>query len=215
VRLDELVDNLQSMSGQGEGQSKFTDSNPKDGEKEVGEMKNQQQSLKEQMKQMIQQMKEGQNDGMGGKEMVKMLSEREQLRRALEELRNSGKLGENAKKKVQDAERMMEEVEKDIIYNRVNDVTIQKEEWIQTRLLEAESAEKEREKEEVRVSQEFKGTVNPENLPLWKDKDGRESELGRTMNYSDIKLKQFYQDRYKSYLKILNKKKSEDKVPSY
>ena len=45
---------------------------------------------------------------------------------------------------------MMEEVEKDIIYNRVNDVTIQKEEWIQTRLLEAESAEKEREKEKGR-----------------------------------------------------------------
>jgi len=146
---------------------------------------------------------------------VKMLSQREQLRRALEELRNSGKIGEGAKKKIQDAERMMEEVEKDIIYNKVNDVTIQKEEWIQTRLLEAESAEKEREKEEIRVSQEFKGIVNPENLPVWKEKEGRDKELGRTMNYSDIKLKQFYQDRYKSYLKRLNKKKNENKIPSY
>jgi hypothetical protein len=214
VRLDELIDNIESMSGEGDGKSKFTDSNPKEGAKKVGDMKQRQQSLKEQMKKMIEDMKgkEG-KDGKGGERMVKMLSEREQLRRALEELRNSGQIGENAKKKIREVENMMDEVEKDIIYNRVSDVTVQKEEWIQSRLLEAEQAEKEREEEKIRISQEFKGTLNPEELPSWKEFENLENKVGRTMNYSDIKLKEFYQSKYKSYLKRLNKEKNGSKVP--
>ncbi len=213
VRLDELLDNLNAMSGEGGGESKFKDSNPKPSSKKIGESREKQESLKNQMKQMIQEMKNGMKQGQGGKEMVKMLSEREQLRRALEELRNSGGVGESTKKKLREVENMMEQVEQDIIYNRVDDATISKEEWIQTRLLEAETAEKEREQENKRVSKEFKGVFEAEDLPKWVDFENVNKESGKTLNYSDIKLKEFYRQKYNEYLERLNQRKNGNKIP--
>ena len=208
VRLDELLRNIQAMQGEGEGKNQFTDSNPKDGGKKISEMKGMQESMKEQMKQMIQQMKSGSKSGNGSQEMVKMLSEREQLRKALEELRNSGSIGKDAKDKLNDAQQMMEEVEKDIIYNRLTEQTIKKEEWIQTRLLEAESAEKERDQEETRVSNEYKGSGEKNDLPGWKTIQPKVSGSDRNNQYPEVKLRPYYQEKFRSYLKNLNKEKN-------
>lgn len=205
VRLDELVENIQSMSGQGEGAQSFTDSKPKDGAEKMGDMREQQQSLKEQMKGMIQKMKEGKKGSGGKKELAKMLAEREMLRQQLEQLRNSGLLGDKAKQKLDDVHKMMENVEEDIIYNRVSDHTISKEEWIQTRLLEAETAEKEREKENKREATEFRGDFDPNNIPAWKEIENEQKQQSDMMKYNEFKLKEYYRIKYQEYLKKIKK----------
>ncbi len=207
VRLDELIDQLQAMSGKGEGAQSFTDSKPKEGADQLGEMKQKQQSLKEQMKGMIQRMKDG-NKGEGGKkELARMLAQREMLRQQLEQLRNSGLLGDKARKKLDDVQNMMEEVEKDLIYDKVNEQTIAKEEWIQTRLLEAENAEKEREKENKREASEFRGDYKLDDIPAWKEIEKEQKQQTDQMKYSEFKLKEYYRKKYQEYLKRINLKK--------
>jgi len=206
VRLDELVENIQAMSGEGEGAQSFTDSKPKDGAKKMGEMREQQQSLKEQLKGMIQKMKDGKKGSGGKKQLGKMLAEREMLKQQLDQLRNSGLLGGKAKQKLNDVQKMMEEVEKDIIYNRVNEHTVNKEEWIQTRLLEAETAEKEREKENKREATEFKGGFDPLNIPAWKEIEIEQKSQSDLMKYNEFKLKEYYSKKYQKYLKRIHKK---------
>ena len=207
VRLDELVENIQAMSGQGEGAQSFTDSKPKEGADQIGEMREKQQSLKEQLKGMIQKMKEGAEGSGGKKELARMLSEREMLRQQLEQLRNSGLLGDNARQKLDDIQNMMEEVEKDIIYDRVSDHTISKEEWIQTRLLEAETAEKERERENKREATEFRGDFDPAEIPGWEEIEKDQKQQTDLMKYNDFKLKEYYRIKYHEYLKRIKKGK--------
>ena len=76
----------------------------------------------------------------------------EMMRKALEQILQGGGLGKEAKDKANEALNMMKEVEKDIIYNRLGDHTLEKDNWITTKLLEAENAERERENENRRES---------------------------------------------------------------
>ena len=131
--------------------------------------------------------------------MAKMLGEREMMRKAAERLSQEGVLGNDAKERLMQAIEMMKEVERDIVYDRLGDHTAEKDEWIRTRLLEAENAEKERENDNRRESKEFKGeykTVN-ENM----DRIVEPNKLYRqTLKYKELKLKKFYQERYQKFI---------------
>ncbi len=209
VRLDEMINSLEAMSGKGNSGSSFTDSKPKDGGEQMGEMRGKQNALKEQLKGMIKQMKSGkQSGGKGqGKEMARMLAEREMLRQALEQLKNSGSVGNEAQGKINEVQRMMEDVEKDIIYDRVSDITVAKEEWIQSRLLEAEKAEKERDKENKREAEEFKGKLSKEDPSFWEDIEEENRKQAQIMRFQDVKLKSYYKKKYNRYIEKLNNKK--------
>jgi hypothetical protein len=207
VRIDEMVQSLemQSSSSSG-GQSGFTDSKPKSGQEELSSMKDKQKSLKQQLEGMIQQMKKG--NGVKDKEgLAKQLAEREMMRRALERLKNSGELGQDAQKKLTEIEKMMEEVEKDIIYDRLGDHTIMREKMIETRLLEAEQAEMERENENIREAEEFRGTIKAPEMKIWEDFEREKKKSLELMKYRDIKLKEFYRKKYFDYLEQLEKQK--------
>ena len=137
-----------------------------------------------------------------------MLAEREMLRQALEKLQNSGELGEPAKGKLNEIQQLMEEVEKDIIYRRVGEHTIMREKMIETKLLEAEQAEMEREMENKRESTEFKGMLNPPDQKVWEEFEKEKKKTIELMKYRDIKLKEFYRLKYFDYLEQLEKQKN-------
>jgi len=208
VRLDELVQGMENQAGSGGGKGNFTDSKPKSGKEQMGEMKEKQQSLKQQLQGMIQQMKQGEKQGKSNKELARMLAEREMLRQAMEKLQNSGELGEPAKGKLNEIQQLMEEVEKDIIYRRVGEHTIMREKMIETKLLEAEQAEMEREMENKRESTEFKGMINPPDQKVWEEFEKEKKKTIELMKYRDIKLKEFYRLKYFDYLEQLEKQKN-------
>ena len=100
---------------------------------------------------------------------------------------------------------MMDEVEKDIIYKRLSDNTLAKDEWIQTRLLEAEKAEKEREEDNIRKATEFKGELKADDPEMWKEYNRVVKRQQDIMKYQEIKLKEYYKKKYLKYLEILER----------
>lgn len=209
VKLDELIRSMQNAKGSGKGDKGFTDSKkPKDGDQsgseKLGKSKATQESLKEQLKSAIQKMKSGANGKKDREGLAKMLGEREMMRKALEQLTQGGGLGEEARKKANDALNMMKEVEKDIIYNRLSDQTMEKDNIIKTRLLEAENAEKERENENRRESKEFKGSFEPNIKDPGKVADQNKA-LEQMLKYNELKLKKFYQEKYQKYIESTKK----------
>jgi hypothetical protein len=207
ISLDEIVQSSQMQSGEGGGKSQFTDSKPQSGKDKVGEMKQQQQSLKQQLEGMIQQMKGEKGKKRDKKGLAKMLADREMMRNAMEKLKNSGELGEKTKGKLSEAQKLIEEVEKDIIYNRLGDHTIKREKMIESKLLEAEQAEMEREMEDRRESKEFRGTIKAPDQKIWENFEQQKKRTLELMKYRDIKLKEFYRKKYFDYLEQLEKEK--------
>ena len=136
-----------------------------------------------------------------------MLAEREMMRQAMERLKNSGEVGEKTKGKLSEAQKLMEEVEKDIIYDRLGDHTIRREKMIETKLLEAEQAEMEREQENKRESKEFRGGLKPPDQKIWEEFEQQKKKTLELMKYRDIKLKEFYRKKYFDYLDQLEKQK--------
>jgi hypothetical protein len=209
VKLDELISNMQNATGSGSGKSSFSDrKKPKEGEqagsKKIGETQSMQQSLKEQLKNSIQRMKSGQNGKKERSDLAKMLGEREMMRKALEKLLQGGELGTEAREKANEALNMMKEVEKDIIYNKLSDKTLEKDNLIRTKLLDAENAEKERENENRRESKEFKGSFEPNKRELEKEA-GQNKASEQVLKYNELKLKRFYQEKYLKYVESTKK----------
>lgn len=209
VKLDELIRSMQNAQGKGKGDKGFTDrKKPKEGDQsgseKLGETKSKQQSLKEQLKSAIQKMKAGANGKQERGQLARMLGEREMMRKALEQIIQGEGIGTEARQKANEALNMMKEVEKDIIYNRLGDQTLDKDNLIKTKLLEAENAEKERENENRRESKEFKGSFEPFRRELGKETDQNKA-LDQMLKYNELKLKKFYQDKYQKYIESTKK----------
>ncbi|MCX6225921.1 MAG: hypothetical protein NTV01_14405 [Bacteroidia bacterium] len=209
LKMDELIKSLQDAKGSGSGNKGFTDrKKPKDGEKsgsdKLGETKSMQESLKEQLKSSIKKMKSGAQGKKERGEMAQMLGEREMMRKALEKIGQGGGLGKEAKEKANEALNMMKEVEKDIIYNRLSEQTLEKDNLIKTKLLEAENAEKERENENRRESKEFKGNFEPVLHEVEKGVDQNKA-MEQMLKYNELKLKRFYQEKYLKYIESTKK----------
>lgn len=209
VKLDELIRSIGNGKGSGKGDKGFTDrKKPNEGDQtgseKIGESKSAQQSLKEQLKSAIKQMKSGTAGKKERGELARMLGEREMMRKALEKVLQEGGLGNDAKEKANQALEMMKEVEKDIIYNRLGDLTLEKDNLIKTKLLEAENAEKERENENKRESKEFKGSFEPNQHEIEKGTDQNKA-LEQMLKYNELKLKRFYQEKYLKYIESTKK----------
>lgn len=209
IKLDELIRSLQDAKGKGSGKKGFTDRKKKSegsqsGSEKLGETQSMQQSLKDQLKSSIQQMKEGANGKKEREGLGKMLSEREMMRKALEKILQEGGIGNDTKQKANEALNMMKEVEKDIIYNRLGDQTLEKDNLIKTKLLEAENAEKERENENKRESREFKGSFIPFKNEM-KPGTVQNKNSEQLLRYNELKLKRFYQEKYLRYIESTKK----------
>ena len=174
---------------------------------QAGQRREMIQGLKQQMQDMINQMKEGgkQQGGKQSEQLAKMLMQQEIMQQMLNEMMNSGISPENAKI-LQEINRMMEENLKDIINGNITPTTINRQEQILTRLLQAEKSEREREIDNKRKSNEAKEykISNPEKSFKDVEKQIRFNEL---LQMSNIKLNNYYNSKYKDYLKGLENNK--------
>lgn len=203
--LMELMEQMQQQMSQqmsGDGQCNNCTKNGKG--KPGGQMRDMQQGMKQQMQDMINMMKEG-GKNPGGKQseqMAKMLMQQEMMQQQMNDLMNSGISPESAKI-LNDVNRMMEQNLSDIINGNVTQTTINRQEQILTRLLQAENSEREREVDNKRKSNEAKDykLSNPDQAFKAKEKEIRFNEL---LQMSNLKLNTFYNNRYKEYLKKLS-----------
>ena len=151
-----------------------------------------QKALSKQLEQLKDQMNKGENKGGTSgnknpgmsKEIAQMAAEQAAIRERLEQL--GSKLNENGKgegnelKKIAEA---MEENEKDLANQNISRQTMLRQQEILSRLLKAENAEREREWDEQRKSQEAKNQKfsNPEQFSKYNEMKRKESEMLETL----------------------------------
>ncbi|MBA3681960.1 MAG: hypothetical protein H0W73_12485, partial [Bacteroidetes bacterium] len=148
-------------------------------------MKKLQEQLNEQLKQMKEAMEKGQKPGQkpgqgqgqnsnglqmpgNSEQLAKMAAQQEALRRQMQQMMD--KLKNKGKNPGGDIADMMEQTEKDLVNKKITNETMKRQQDILSKLLESEKAEREREQDEQRKSNEAKNQVlsNPSQFLEYK-----------------------------------------------
>ncbi|MFK8103536.1 MAG: DUF4175 family protein [Saprospiraceae bacterium] len=206
LMLNEVMDQMQQqMSSMMQGSQMCTKPGGKgsSGNVPMDKIGQGQQELNKQM----EQMKEGLKNGKGGmsKEFAEMAKKQSALRKALRELQQQkqeqGKGGSDGLQQILDE---MNKTEIDLVNKRLNNETLKRQKDIETRLLEAEKAEREREydnKRKAEVASE-KDRKMPPKLEEYIKKRQAEIEMYRSVSPA---LKPYYKFLVEEYFKTLKK----------
>ncbi len=151
---------------------------------------------------------QGQNGSQGlgmpgsSEQFAKMAAQQEALRRQMEQLMD--KLKNKGRNPGGDIQNMMEQTEKELVNKQITNETMRRQQEILTRLLESEKAEKEREQDEQRKSNEAKNEIlsNPEQFLEYKRLKEKEMELLNTVPPS---LTPYYKEKVNNYFNKLEK----------
>jgi len=202
LMLNEALENMekqQANSKPGDQQCE----NPGKGSSGMGQMKQQSESIKQQLQKMIDQMKNG-SQGKMSQQMGQSLMQHEMMQQMLRDLMNNGNVGSEAKKSLQQIDDLLEQNRKELMNKSINAQTITRQNLITTRLLEAEKAELEREFEDKRESESAEDFYsNPVQFFEYKEKENYSIEY---LNKNSHKLNNFYNKKYKEYLNNIQSK---------
>ncbi|MFL5751760.1 MAG: DUF4175 family protein [Bacteroidia bacterium] len=224
LMLNEALENMQAKAKQKKGEKEGSGSCRKPGGKgkkpsqSMANMRQMQEQLNKQIEQMKKMMEQGkqpggkkpgdkQGNGMGmmpgqSEQLAKMAAEQEAIRRAMQEaLQKMQKNGQNPGGNLADK---MEETENDLVNKVITQETMRRQQEILTKLLEHEKAERERELDEKRQSNEAKNEnySNPNLFLEYKRLKEQELELLKTVPPS---LSPYYRTKVSSYFNNFNK----------
>lgn len=151
----------------------------------------------------------GQNGNQGmplmpgmSEQLAKMAAQQEAIRRQMQQMMDQiKKSGGNPGGNLAD---MMEETEKDLVNRQITQETMKRQQDILTKLLESEKAEREREQDEQRKSNEAKTQdfSNPTQFLEYKRLKEKELEL---LNTVPPGLTPYYKEKVNSYFNSVNK----------
>lgn len=196
--LSEALESLKeqeknAMPGDGEGEK----SGKKGSKPSFNNLKNSQQSIKDQLQKMIDQMKNGETGKMS-KSIGQTIAQQEIMQQLIREMINSGTVGTKTGNSLKVIDQMLEQNRIDLINKRINSEMVNRQNLILSKLLEAEKAEIERDFEDKRESKTVKDykISNPQGYFEY-NKVLNENEFIKRNNY---KLKGFYEQKYNSFL---------------
>ncbi len=194
--LDELSDQLQqqmSQSGSGKGKKSM----PKNS---VQQLKKQQQNLKQQLEQLLEELKKsgGKKSDKVNEQIVKTLAEQEIFNKMLKDLQNSKGISPEGMKQLKEIKKMSDKNINDLINKNISQELIRRNEQIKTRLLEAENAERKREKENKRESKEGKNELRkfPNEIEQFLK---QKSKYKETLQKFNLDLNLYYKNLSKEY----------------
>ena len=186
--------------------------------------------MQEQLNKQLQQMKDalekgqkpgekpgdkkGQKPGMGqngssglmmpgnSEQLAKMAAQQEALRRQMQQMMD--KLKNKGSNPGGDIADLMEQTEKDLVNKHITNETMKRQQDILSKLLESEKAEREREQDEQRKSNEAKNQIlsNPNQFLEYKRMKEKEMELLNTVPPS---LTPYYKEKVNNYFNSVNK----------
>ena len=165
------------------------------------------QKAREQMQKEGQQGQQGQQKpgkGQMSEQLAKMAREQQMIRQGMQEInRELNKDGQKGLGNLDKLMKEMEQTETDLVNKKIHQETINRQQEILTKLLEAEKAEREREQDQQRESK--RGIDQPSNynnfMKEFKSIKQQETELLRTVPPS---LNSFYKIKVGDYFKFLN-----------
>ncbi len=174
------------------------------GKPSAGTMKQLQEQLNKQMQQLKEQMEGKSPGGKGGnqsmsEQLARLAAQQEALRKMLQEFgeedkRNGGKNSGN----ISEMMKAMEQTEQDLVNKMITNETMKRQQEILTRLLESEKAEKERELDEKRESNESKNHnySNPNDFFKYNRIKSKDQELLKTVPPT---MNSFYKQKVNEY----------------
>ena len=186
----------------------------KDGKVPMDKITEGQQGLSESLKEMKEKMdKEGKNkkegkegkegkDGLSAKDFAQAAARQATLRKALEELQNDKKEQGKGSRELEEIINNMDRIETELVNKRLNSETLRRLKDIETRLLEAEKAEQQRELDEKRKSETAgdKRREMPPALQEYLKKRQAEIDMYKSVSPS---LKPYYKTLVDEYYKSL------------
>ncbi len=208
--LDEALQQMQQqMANKQPGTGNCEKPGGKGSKPSAGDVKKMQDALSKQLEQMKGQMGKG-KDGKPNRPMpgmsqqvaemaAKQAAIRKEVERMSQELNEDGSKSGNGLKEIA---KDMEELEKDLVNMRIDEATLMRQQDILTRLLKAENAEREREMDNKRKSNEALEEIisNPLRYSEYKEKKEKELELLKTVPPS---LKPYYKGKVNEYFNKL------------
>lgn len=193
LMLNEALENLEKKNANAtEGDQQCENPGNKPGMKLMKEMSG---NMKSQLQKMIDEMKKG---NKMSRELGQSLMQNEMLQKMVREMIEFGGLGNSSNKLLEEINKLIEENKREIMNKNISVNTLNRQNLINTKLLEAENAEKERdfeEKRESKTANEFYS--NPGKIF---DKENKKDFTIEFMNRNTHKLNKFYQNKYKQFL---------------
>lgn len=171
----------------------------------AGDLKRMQQALGEQLSKMKESMgREGSNGRGLSEQWARMAAQQAALRKLAE--KKAGELNEDGSGQgngMKEIARAMEELERDLVRKTLNPETLKRQRDIETRLLEAENAERKRGEDTERTSRTGRDAERtpPPSLLDFLNRKEREAELLRTV---PLELDPFYRQRVNEYFNTLD-----------
>ena len=157
--------------------------------------------LQKQLSEQIQQLRQSGKSGRAlSEELARLAAQQERLRNALQEMETGVDGSKGLGEKIDKLLEQMEKNEEDLINKNITDETIDRQKEILTRLLEAESAVKERGQEEKRKAQtayDYELSI-PESINEYLKAKEKEIELLKTI---PAKLNPYYKKETNKYFK--------------
>ena len=210
--LDEVLQQMQNQSScnkPGTGNCEKPGGSGSKPSPSAKQLKGMQQSLTKQLEQMKQKMK-GFNQGEGkdgkrqlSKELAQMAAQQAAIRQMTQELgkelNEDGSGNGNSLEKIAEE---MEELEKDIVNGELDNLSLERQQDILTRLLQAENAERirgEKEERESRTAQDVQRDAPP-SLEEYERRKSQEIELLRTV---PADLNPYYKEKVNDYFNTL------------
>lgn len=209
--LDEALKQMQQQMAQKQpGQGNCEKPGGQGSKPSMSQMKKMQEALSKQLEQMKENMgKKGQQGkpnrpkpGMS-QQIAQMAAQQAAIRREIEKM--SQQLNEDGSKSgngLKEIAKEMEDLERDLVNMQIDEATLRRQQDILTRLLKAENAEREREMDEKRRSNEAREELisNPMRYSEYKERKERELELLKTVPPT---LKPYYKDKVNEYFNKL------------
>ncbi len=169
-------------------------------------LKKQQQKLKDELEQLLEQMKKEGGKKPGGEmsnQIVKTLAEQEIFNKMLQDMQNGKSISPEGEQKLKEIKKLSDKNIDDLINRNITPELFRRNERIKTRLLEAEKSQRERELEKKRESKkgEKKDLVVPEEL---KESLKKNENYKETLQKNNLNMKKYYENLSKEYFRIIN-----------
>jgi hypothetical protein len=163
------------------------------------------QRAKEQMQQQGGNPSQSQRSTLS-EQLAKLAREQQEIRQSFEQLNSEDtKTGGSSLPNADKISQQMEQTEKDLVNRRITDESIKRQQQIQTRLLEAEKAEQEREQDQQRQSHAGKD-MPPGYIKALQDYQQVKAKQTEQVKTIPPTLNLYYKQKIKSYFDQLNAK---------
>lgn len=209
--LSESLKNIEnSMGGAGSSSNKNKKNKPAKGEPSASELRKSQESAKNQLEKMLNDLKKGKDGGSNpsSEQLAKMLAQQEIFQMMLMQLKQGSTISNEMLNKIDEINKLLEDNKRDLARKQLSSQTLNRQKQIVTRMLEIEKSENQREFDEERKSKEASVIENYyEKIEFEHEQDFINFE--DIFKRSKLQLNTYYFNKYQDYLNKLKKTPNE------